>query len=134
MSAISERLTIAPRIPLRTIGVVALLILVLVAAALIVAGQQRQLPLPYGPAGNGLMVYASESDIYVGDPTTRDSRRITRGPRWMAIPDTRKTGRRSRSLRSASGDPLLAGHLMIVGADGSRLRQLAHSHYGRQRR
>ena len=46
MSAISERLTAAPRIPMRTIGVVALLILVLAAAVLIVGGQRRQLPLP----------------------------------------------------------------------------------------
>ena len=126
MSAISERLTTAPRIPMRTIGVVALLILVLVAAALIVAGQRRQLPLPYGPAGNGLMVYASGSDIYVGDPATRDSRRITSGPEVDGFPGYTKDGTKITFLRSASGDPLLAGHLMIVDADGSGLRQLTH--------
>ena len=98
MSAISERLTTAPRIPLRTIGVVALLILVLVAAALIVAGQQRRLPLPYGPAGNGLVVYA----VRVGHLRRRpgDARDATdhgRPGRWMAIPGSRKTERRSRS-------------------------------------
>ena len=119
MSAISERLTTAPRIPLRTTGVVALLILVLVAAALIVAGQQRRLPLPYGPAGNGLVVYASESDIYVGDPVTRDSRRITSGPAVDGFPGYTKDGTKITFLRSASGDPLSAGHLMIVDADGS---------------
>ena len=122
MSAISERLTTAPRIPMRTIGVVALLILVLVAAALIVAGQRRQLPLPYGPAGNGLVVYASESDIYVGDPVTRNSRRITSGPEVDGFPGYTKDGTKITFLRSASGDPLLAGHLMIVDADGSGTR------------
>ena len=124
MSAISERLTAAPRIPLRTIGVVALLILVVLAAALIVGGRQRQLPLPYGPAGNGLVVYASESDIYVGDPVTRETRRITTGAEVDGYPGYTKDGTAITFLRSTSGDPALAGHLMIVGADGSVPRQL----------
>ena len=124
MSAITERLTTAPRIPLRTIGVVALLILVLAAAVFIVGSQRRQLPLPYGPAGNGLVVYASESDIYVGDPTTNASRQITRGPEVDGYPGYTKDGTMITFLRSESGDPLLASHLMIVGADGSGPRQL----------
>ena len=103
MSAISERLTTAPRIPLRTIGVVALLILVLAAAVFIIGGQQRRLPLPYGPAGNGLVVYASESDIYVGDPTTRASRRITSGPQVDGL--SRVHERRRRRSRSCDRRP-----------------------------
>lgn len=125
MSAISERLTAAPHIPLRTIGVVALLILVLVAAALIVAGQQRRLPLPYGPAGNGLVAYASESDIYVGDPVTHAARRITSGPAVDGFPGYTKDGTMITFLRSTSGDPLARGDLWIVGADGSGPRQLS---------
>jgi Tol biopolymer transport system component len=124
MSAISERLTAAPRIPLRAISVVALLILVVLAAALIVGGRQRQLPLPYGPAGNGLLVYASESDIHIGDPTTRASRRITSGPAVDGYPGFTKDGTKITFLRSAFGDPLVSADLMIVGADGSDLRRL----------
>ena len=43
----------------------------------------------------------------------------------MAIPGTRKTGRRSRSCDPRPATLLLAGHLMIVDADGSGLRQLS---------
>ena len=126
MSAITERLTAAPRIPLRTIGVVALVILVMAAAVFIVGSQQRRLPLPYGPAGNGLVVYASESDIYLGDPTTRASRRITSGPQVDGYPGFTKDGTKITFLRSASTDPPSRANLMIVGADGSDLRQMGH--------
>ena len=104
MSAISERLTAAPRIPLRTIGVVALLILALAAAVLIVGSQRPRLPLPYGPAGNGLVIYASESDIYVGDPVTRATRRITDGPEVDGYPGFSRDGTTIAFLRSSSGD------------------------------
>jgi Tol biopolymer transport system component len=127
MSATTERLTAAPRLPMRTIGVVALLILILSAAALIVGGQQRRVPLPYGPAGNGLVVYAADSDIYVGDPLTRAARRLTSGPEVDGYPGYTKDGTEIAFLRSASGDPLLASHLMIVRADGSGLRQLTET-------
>ena len=124
MSAISERLTAAPRLPLRTIGVVALLILALAVAVLIVGGQRR-LPRPYGPADNGLVVYASGSDIYVGDPETREAQRITFGPEVDGYPGYTKDGTKITFLRAASGDPAASGNLMIVAADGSGLRQLS---------
>ena len=41
-------------------------------------------------------------------------------------PGYTKDGTMITFLRSESGDPLLASHLMIVGADGSGLRQLTH--------
>ena len=125
MSAISERLTAAPRLPMRAIGVVALLILILAAAAFIVGGQRRQLPLPYGPAGNGLVVYAADSDIYVGDPLTRAARQLTSGPEVDGFPGYTKDGTMITFLRSAAGDPLIAAHLMIVEANGSEPRQLS---------
>jgi len=124
MSAISERLTAAPRFPTRTIGFVALLILVLAAAVFLAGSRQRQLPLPYGPAGNGLVVYASESDVYVGDPVTRVSRRITTGPEVDGFPGFTRDGTKIAFLRSASGEPTLSADLMLVGADGSGLRTL----------
>jgi Tol biopolymer transport system component len=125
MSATTERLTAAPQVPLRAIGVVALLVLILVAAVLVVGGQQRRLPLPYGPADNGLVVYASESDIYVGDAETHASRRLTNGPEVDGYPGFTRDGTTITFLRSTSGDPLLASHLMIVSSDGSGLRQLS---------
>ena len=51
MSAITERLTTAPRIPLRTIGVVALLILVLAAAVFIVGSQRASAATSIRPGG-----------------------------------------------------------------------------------
>ena len=42
--------------------------------------QPVNLPPPSGPAGNGLVAYESEGDIYVGDPTTGETTAIVAGP------------------------------------------------------
>ena len=98
MSAISERFTTAPRIPMRTIGVVALLILVLVAA-----GIDRRRPTASAAASirpgrqrpHGLRVRVGHLRRRPGDAAICDG--SLRARRWMDFPDTRRTGRRSRS-------------------------------------
>lgn len=58
---------------------VALLILVLLLAALAFAGSRPRLPEPFGPARNGLITWALDGDIYVGDPATGSVRREVAG-------------------------------------------------------
>ena len=70
MYAVSERVRVPPRLPLRAIAVVALFMLALAAAVIIVGSRQPSFP-PYGPADNGLIVYDFGGDIYVGDLATR---------------------------------------------------------------
>ena len=54
MSAVTSRAAVAPRFPLRIVGVVALLLIALIVGAVLFAGSQRHLPAPFGPARNGL--------------------------------------------------------------------------------
>jgi len=74
MSAITERMATAPRFPLRAAVAVALLVLALVAGALYVGSQQRRLPAPFGPAGNGVIPYVAGGELYLGDPVSGESR------------------------------------------------------------
>jgi Tol biopolymer transport system component len=57
---------VAPR--LRILAVAVLLILALVAALTYVAGHSRRLPPPFGPAGNGLIVFDLDQRLYVAQP------------------------------------------------------------------
>ena len=67
MTALSERVATAPRIPMRMAVVLALLLLGLVVSIVLIAGSQRPaVPAPFGVAGNGEIVFA--------DTTARSSR------------------------------------------------------------
>ena len=55
MSAVSQRLAAAPRVPMRAVVVAALLLIALaIGLALLAGSQQPAVPAPFGPAGNGL--------------------------------------------------------------------------------
>ena len=57
---IATRVAPGTRLPLRQLGILALIaILVAVAVAVAVGAQQRHLPAPFGPARNGLIPYVS---------------------------------------------------------------------------
>jgi len=69
------------------------------------------------PAGDGLMTYARDGDIFVGDPTTGDETRIVGGPDEDATPRFSPDGMRIAFVR---GDPSrYDARLVVVGIDGS---------------
>ena len=68
------------RIPWRTVAVVAALLILLVAVVALYAGSQRRVPLPFGPAANGVIPFDSNGDILVADPITGSSRVVLGGP------------------------------------------------------
>jgi TolB protein len=68
------------RLPLRQFAIVALLVALLAAALAIYVGSQRRVPAPFGPAGNGLIPYISDGQIYVGDPVTGKARLLVSSP------------------------------------------------------
>jgi Tol biopolymer transport system component len=123
MSAVSERLATAPRVPLRYVGLVALLILALIAAAFYVGSHQRRLPAPFGPAANGLIPYAAGGDIYVGDPVTGRTRLLVGGPETDSLPGYSPDGTKVAFFRDATKDGNLRD-LYIVNDDGSHLTQV----------
>jgi Tol biopolymer transport system component len=100
-------------VPWRPIALLALLALAMVAGVALTAGNRPAPPAPFGLAGNGLVAYAAEGDIFTVDPASGARRQVTTGrdedrdPRWS--PD----GSRIAFLRGA--DP---SQVVIVEADG----------------
>src|SRR6516165_1876495 len=70
----------ARRVPWRPIAVLAVILLLILATLAWVAGSRHPLPAPFGPARNGLVVYAKDGDIFTADPLTGTSKAIVKGP------------------------------------------------------
>lgn len=116
MSAISERLATAPRLPWRMVAIAALLVLAAVAAAALIAGsRQPRVPAPFGVAANGLVAFVDDSGAITAiDAATGDSRVLVAGPgnqQPMFSPD----GTRLAYLRPRGADP----GIVVARADGS---------------
>jgi Tol biopolymer transport system component len=112
------------RVPFRS-----LLLLVVLAALLAAAGvyfgSQRQLPAPYGPAGNGHIVFSLESDLYIVDS-------ITGQPRLLLAAE----GRQGGAVYSPDGsviayDNVVSGadHIWVVNRDGTNPRRVMDKPY-----
>jgi len=65
----------SPRLPLRAIGA-ALLIVALLLAAVVIVGSRAKVPPPFGPAGNGMITWALDGDVFIGDPATGAVQRV----------------------------------------------------------
>ena len=69
VSALTNRLAVTPRIPMRAAIAVMLLIVGLVVGALLLAGSRPRVPAPFGPAANGQIVFIDETGaIRAGNP------------------------------------------------------------------
>ncbi len=109
----------APAPPWRLI-VLALVLIALVLAALLVAGSQRKVAPPFGPARNGEIVYDSDGDLYIGDPMTGASRLLVGGPELDSAPGYSYDGTRVAFFRDAGCCPKTVD-IVVVNADGSGL-------------
>jgi Tol biopolymer transport system component len=65
VSAITNRLAVAPRVPMRPALAIILLILAVFVGTLLLAGSRQRVPPPFGPAANGLLAYADENGAIV---------------------------------------------------------------------
>jgi Tol biopolymer transport system component len=106
-----------PRVPWRAIGLVALLLLALAAAAVLIVGSRPRVPTPapFGLAANGLVAYSSAGDVWVVDPATGDRRTIITGSEYDADPRWSRDGTRIAFLRGAG----VSQRLVFANADGS---------------
>jgi Tol biopolymer transport system component len=88
-------------LPWRTLGLLAVLALLLVAAVAFYVGSQPRLPPPIGLAATGLVAYASGGDIYTVDPITGAREAIITGPASDREPRWSLDGTRLAVLRSS---------------------------------
>jgi Tol biopolymer transport system component len=103
------------------LAVVALVVLAIAAATLYV-GSQRRLPAPFGPAANGLIVYATptdpswvdktdyqrpQGDILTIDPVTGASSVLVDGPTVDGYPVVSLDGTRVAFIREVGGGQML---------------------------
>jgi WD40-like Beta Propeller Repeat len=126
MSAITQRIAAAPRISWRAAAVLALLILALATTALYFGSQQRRLPQPFGPAGNGVIPYVSAGDLYVGDPVTGESRLLVGGPEADALPQYSPDGTKLAFIRDVGTTSIKPIDIYVVPNDGSDPRRITH--------
>jgi Tol biopolymer transport system component len=82
MSAVSERLATAPRVPIRAVLAAALLLVALaVGLALLAGGRKPAVPAPFGPANNGLIAFVDDAGaIRAGLATAKVFDVIVPGP------------------------------------------------------
>jgi len=109
---------------LALIALIALLVLALVWALL--AASRPRLPAPFGPAANGLLVFASDGDIWVADSPDGRRRPLITGPQRDNIAVWSPLGDRVAFLRHIDAvEPEGPVMLMVSDADGSDVRQLS---------
>ena len=122
MADIARTRAYVPVPPWRLIAV-ALLLIALVVAALLVAGSQRKVAPPFGPARNGEIVYDLNGDLYVGNPETGESRLLVGAREIDSSPGYSFDGTRVAIHRQVEGRPDSVDYY-VVNADGSNLRKV----------
>lgn len=120
MADIASRPAFAPRMPLRLIAVALLMVALLVSAAVFIGSRQAKLPPPFGPAGNGLVAYTSNGDIFTADPVTGVATAIVTGPEIDEEPFFSPDGTKLAFLRQAGND--LRWDVVVTAVDGSNTR------------
>lgn len=102
-----------------------LLVALMVAAILVVAGNQRHVPPPFGLARNGAVITSRDGDIYKIDPTTHEATLIVGGAPQDFGPGFSRDGLKFSFLRGPADPNDQSGlSMMVADADGSNVRQL----------
>lgn len=132
------------RLPLPNAARYAALLVILALIAVVafaIAGSQRRVPAPFGPAANGVVVYKTASgDIATVDPATGSTTTIVAGPEPDLSPAFSRDGTRiafvrqvaggnevfivdvsSRALVRVTNGPLSVTGLLVWSPDGARL-------------
>jgi Tol biopolymer transport system component len=117
---IPMRLTMPPtfRRPILAIGTLALLMVALVAGALHIGSQPRDLSLPM--FRNGAIVYAQDGDLFIADQLDDTSRPLVTGPDDESDPIFSPQGDQVAFMRWQDG-----WRVMTVSPDGSDVNELA---------
>jgi len=121
MGVIARRSVYIPRVPWRAM-IVAALLLVVVAATLAWVGSQRRVAPPFGPARNGLIMYAVDGDLLSWDPDSGATRTLLEGATddftGIYSRDGTKLAFLRRERPAADGEPELIS-IQVANADGT---------------
>jgi WD40 repeat protein len=113
------------RLPIRQLGVLALIaILVAALLAAYIGTHQQKLPPPFGVARNGAMLYGSGGDIYRLDPTTGVSTVLVTGPETDQVPMYSRDGTRFAFFRQTGTGPTTY-RLVVANSDGTGQRVIS---------
>jgi Tol biopolymer transport system component len=99
----------------RVVGMVALLILALAIGLAVVAGSRPRVPPPFGPAGNGVVVYEKGGDIFTADPVTGVTTPLETGPQMDLRPVFSDDGTHLVFERQEG----MLGRLVVARSDGT---------------
>jgi hypothetical protein len=115
--------TVAPRstIPWRTVGLVAVLALALLAGALVAIGRAHRLPPPFGVAGNGSLIYSVNGDVVARSGPTGPLVSLVTGGDADDAPIMAPDGSKFTFLRHGPGETV---DLWVAAADGTGQRRL----------
>jgi Tol biopolymer transport system component len=117
VSVITSRALTAPPVRWRIVGLVALLLLALAVGLAIVAGSQRHVPAPFGPAANGVVAYEAGGDIFTADPVTGVAKAVVSGTQMDLRPVFSRDGTHMVFERAAASETI--GRLVVARSDGS---------------
>ena len=109
------------RLPLRQLIVLAVLVALAAAALTYYVGQRGRLAPPFGPAGNGVVVYSSNGDLYVRDTLTSPGRLLIGGPNPEGFAGFTPDGSHLTYVVTRDG----ADHLMVANANGTNPVEIA---------
>lgn len=106
------------------LALLALLTLVVATAIAIGANNPPKLPPPFGPAGNGLIAYVSDGDLWMVAPDGTEPQQITSGPEIEYLPTWSRDGTRLAFWSGLEGKPAA---LVVVDADGDDVVTVAET-------
>jgi WD40-like Beta Propeller Repeat len=106
----------------RVIALVALLVILAVGTVLVLGSTPPRVR-PFGPAENGLVVFASEGDILTADPATGVVRPVVTGRGWDVEPRWSRDGTHFMFYRG-DGSGSLMRSMYVARADGSDITMI----------
>lgn len=112
--------TRVPGVPLRTIGVLALIAVLIAAALAVYVGSRPRLPEPFGPAANGQIAYARDGVVYVRDAPDAAPRTLISGPDVETFVQYSPLGDRLAVFRAVDGGE----EAWVADADGTDLTRI----------
>jgi len=116
VSAITTRAIATPPVRWRIVGLVALLILGFAIGLALVAGSQRHVPAPFGPAANGVVAFARSGDIFTADPSTGVAKAVVTGIEADVAPVFSPDGTHLAFERRQGAT---MGRLLVAKSDGT---------------